>query len=203
MAHDHQGSSHWNAIFADKAPEQTSWFEQHPVRSLRLIEEHQSVPGALIDVGAGTSRLLDELLDRGWNDLSALDISAEALEVLRGRLGSKVTYLITDIRDFRPTRTYDVWHDRAVLHFLTNDDDRHGYVATCASALAPGGHAVIGAFAPNGPATCSGLPVRHYGPRDFLKLFSPQFELVASEATTHVTPWGSDQAFTWVVLRRR
>lgn len=133
-----------------------------------------------------------------------LDVSAEALEVVRGRLtGREVSYVVTDLLVWRPDRAYALWHDRAVLHFLTDPEDRERYVAVAASAVAPGGAAVLGIFAEDGPTECSGRPTARYAPDRLAALFEPAFALEHSEREEHVTPTGAVQQSTWALLRRR
>ena len=197
---------HWDDVYATKGTDRVSWFQARPATSLRLLEAFGETPPSLIDVGAGASTLVDELLVRGWTDITLLDISHEALDLVRTRLASRglaATAVACDLLTWEPDRTYDLWHDRAVLHFLTQPQDRARYVETAARAVRPGGHLVIGAFAEDGPRHCSGLPTARYRPDELASVFSADFELVHSEREGHHTPDGTVQSFTWAVLRRR
>jgi SAM-dependent methyltransferase len=199
-------STHWDNVFASKEPAETSWFQDDPTLSLALLDEWAHSSGSLIDIGAGSSRLAERLLDAGWRDISLLDVSAEALALTRRRLGDSsenLTFVNADVRHWTPSRHYDVWHDRAVLHFLVDAADCDHYVAAALRALSPGGILVIATFAADGPDQCSGLPVRRYGVDDLVKMFGPHFSLEDSRREEHVTPLGTVQPFTWVVLRRR
>ena len=160
----------------------------------------------MIDVGAGTSTLVDALLDAGWSDLTALDTSARALDEVRQRLGVRsamVSFVVADVKAWTPLRTYDSWHDRAVFHFLVDARDRDRYVATATRAVPPGGTLVIATFASDGPDQCSGLPTARYDAEDLAAQFHPAFALARQEREEHVTPGGVVQpGVTWTVLRR-
>ena len=195
-------SAFWDAVYAEKSADQTSWHQVQATMSLHLLERVPGVtppphPMHLIDIGAGRSPLASALLARDW-DVSLLDCSAIAL----ADAPPTATRIVTDVLTWRPDHRYDVWHDRAVLHFLTNDSDRARYAQIAAQAVAPGGRAIIGSFAPDGPEQCSGLPVRRASAAELAALFRHAFELELDESETHVTPWGAEQHFTWVVLRR-
>lgn len=201
------GATHWDAVHrGDEAGR--SWFQSQPTTSLRLIRElcpDPSEDGTVVDVGAGTSRLVDGLLAAGHRDVTLVDVSAAALDRVRDRLGvdARVHTVAGDVLAWQPERTFDVWHDRATLHFLIEDDELTAYAALARTAVAPGGHAVIATFASDGPSTCSALPVRGHDAAGLAALFEPGFELVHSERQEHTTPRGEHQPFTWVVLRRR
>jgi trans-aconitate methyltransferase len=199
-------STHWDGVFAGKGPEQMSWFQDDPTLSLALIRQWAGPGDSLIDIGAGSSFLVDRLIDLGWRDITLLDASDEALALARARLAGlmeHVTLVKADVRHWEPSRHYDVWHDRAVLHFLVEAAERKHYVDAVLHALSPGGILVIAAFAPDGPDQCSGLPVRRYGVDDLAKMFAPHLALEDSRREEHATPFGAVQPFTWVVLRRR
>jgi trans-aconitate methyltransferase len=199
-------SAHWNGVFADKGPDQMSWHQDEPALSLALIRQWAGPGDSVIDIGAGSSLLGDRLLDLGWSDVTLLDVSGEALALDRARLAGSmehVTLVNADVRHWMPKRRYDVWHDRAVLHFLVDAIDREHYVRAVLQALSRGGILVIAAFAPDGPDQCSGLAVRRYGVDDLVELFEPHFSLEDSRREEHATPFGTVQPFTWVVLRRR
>jgi 2-polyprenyl-3-methyl-5-hydroxy-6-metoxy-1,4-benzoquinol methylase len=198
--------NHWDGVY-DRTPwTDVSWYERDPATSLRLIEEVADGPSAaVVDVGAGASLLVDTLLAHGFTDLTVLDISERALSEVRQRLGKDaqlVTFVEQDVLTWTPDRHYDIWHDRAVFHFLTEPTDRGRYVEIAASAVRSGGSLVLATFAEDGPMQCSGLPVCRYSAEDLAEAFSASFSLTQHEREEHVTPRGVVQPFTWVVLRR-
>jgi hypothetical protein len=165
-----------------------------------------SAADALIDVGGGASPLTGALLDRGFRDLTVLDISAAGMRHARDRLGSRadqVHWLTADVLSWHPQRHYQAWHDRAVYHFLTIDEHRQQYLRTLDTATAPGAIAVFGCFAPDGPQRCSGLPVARYGPAQLGRQIGTKWQLISHDREEHITPAGSIQPFTWVALRRQ
>ena len=200
-----EGAAHWDAAY-ERGANQVSWFEDEARTSLDLIARAAVAPDTpVIDVGGGASPLTAELLDLGHTDLTVLDISQAALDAARARLGSRaaqVGWIRSDLRAWRPARDYGLWHDRAVLHFLTDPGDQRHYAALVARALAAGGHAVIGTFALDGPERCSGLPVTRHSPESLAGLLGDDFETIVAQHHTHTTPGGSRQAFTWIVARR-
>jgi len=195
---------HWDQVYALKAADEVSWYQSGAGLSIELIDKH-ATPGPLIDVGAGASVLVDHLLAAGRTDVTLLDVSAEGLEETRRRLGdaaSAVTFVVADLLTWRPLRQFAIWHDRAVFHFLTDPIDRDAYVRTVAAALAPQGVMVLGTFAADGPDQCSGLPTARYDAASLAALFSGSFSVETSTRELHRTPWGGEQPFTWLVLRR-
>ena len=201
-------SSHWDAVYSGKDEAGTSWFRPHLDESLRLIDA-LGLPrqAPVLDVGGGRSTLVEDLLERGFSDIGVMDLSAIALDATKQRLGVRaggVHWMTGDITEVElPAAYYALWHDRAVFHFLVDADDRARYAAAMAHAVRPGGHAVIGTFAADGPERCSGLPVSRYDAASLASAFAPEFEPVADSRDVHRTPSGSEQAFTYVVLRRR
>jgi len=198
-------STHWNDVYTTRAEDAVSWFEESPARSLAMIAQTGVAKGdPVIDIGGGLSRLADALLADGYADVSVLDISRAAIDRLVARNGAdaRLTGIVSDITTFAPARRYALWHDRAVLHFLTGETDRAAYHAALMAGLAPGGSVIAAAFAPDGPEKCSGLPVRRYGLDDFDAFFGPQFSRVSDERFTHVTPSGAEQRFQAVHYRR-
>jgi SAM-dependent methyltransferase len=197
---------HWEQVYARHPAESKSWFQVRPGVSLRLIEE--AAPGkdaAIIDVGGGASTLVDHLADDGYEDLTVLDISATALRTSRARLGNPlpgVQWIECDVLRFEPERRYDLWHDRALFHFMTQERQRAAYRDVLHRALAPGGRAVIATFAMDGPERCSGLPVRRYDGERLLEALGEDFILRAEEPEEHLTPGGELQAFTYFLLER-
>jgi SAM-dependent methyltransferase len=197
---------HWERVYQTKQPTEVSWYRPHLDVSLELIEE--AVPdraARIIDVGAGESTLIDDLLARGYQRLTAMDLSSTALAVARNRLGSaaaQVTWLQGDVRTFPfPRHEYDLWHDRAVFHFLTESADRAAYVRQVSQALRPGGHVIVAAFGPEGPLKCSGLEVVRYGAESLHDEFGPGFRLVSHRTELHQTPMGTTQQFTYCYCR--
>ena len=198
--------SHWEGVYTSKGDEQLSWFEETPALSLELIEMvgSTSSPG-IIDIAGGASRLAHCLVSRGYEDVTVLDISAAALARARSRMGDKagaVTWITADVTAWDPSRTYDIWHDRAGFHFLTLRADQMAYVARLRRALAEGGHAVIATFAPDGPERCSGLLVDRHDQSSLAAALGSGFALIDSRRHEHVTPWGAPQKFQFSTFRR-
>jgi SAM-dependent methyltransferase len=202
-----QAGDHWEQIYAARPSTEVSWYEPEPATSLRLIEALAPRPeSAVIDIGGGASFLVDRLVERGFTDLTVLDISAHALDEVRERLGSRadlVSLVHADVVTWRPDRRYDIWHDRAVFHFLTDPSTRNGYVNLAAKSVRAHGALIVGTFAEDGPTHCSGLPVTRYAPEELASVFSTSFALVEHEREEHLTPGGILQPLTWVTLRRR
>jgi hypothetical protein len=194
---------HWDAAYARSGAEGVSWHQDTPAISLALIDE-LGVPcdTPVLDVGGGASTLVDRLVERGFTDLSVLDTSLVALQQVRTRpSAAHVRLLNEDVLGWRPARRFGLWHDRAVLHFLVDVDDRDRYLATMRAAIGTGRHAIVGTFAADGPETCSGLPVVRYSPEELVATLGPGFELLATRREDHVTPRGVVQPFTWVAGR--
>ncbi|HXX89008.1 MAG TPA: class I SAM-dependent methyltransferase [Acidimicrobiales bacterium] len=195
---------HWDEAYTGRGVQDVSWFQAVPQMSLELLECLEvRTTASVLDVGAGASCLVDTLLDRGFDDLTVLDVSEVALHAVRDRLpaGAPVTLVRHDLLTWQPARRFDVWHDRAVLHFLVDEEDRRSYRRVLDSALAPEGAVVIATFAPDGPETCSGLPVSRYDADGLAALLGPAFAVVAVRHEEHVTPAGVVQPFTWVAAR--
>ena len=194
--------SHWDKVYRTKRPNEVSWYRPHLEVSLQLIEEAAPNRDAqIIDVGGGESTLVDDLLTRGYRNVSVLDVSATALDVAKERLGDRgdaVNWLCGDVTTIALTRHhYDVWHDRAVFHFLTAPTDRAAYVRQVARAVRPGGHVIVATFGPEGPTQCSGLNVVRYDPNSLHSEFGTSFQLVKHHTELHQTPAGSIQQFTY------
>ena len=192
---------HWETVYSNKAVDQVSWFQQHAASSLRLIKECADKDAHIIDVGGGASVLVDDLLDEGYQNLTVLDLSGSALETSRKRLGERaqsVQWIAADITQAElPAAAYDVWHDRAVFHFLTDPADRARYVAQVLKCVKPGGHVIVAAFGPGGPLQCSGLDVVRYAPDTLHAEFGAPFRLLKHETEIHQTPAGKEQEFVY------
>lgn len=200
--------AHWERVYTTKAAGEVSWFQSVPATSLRLVRqaaEPAAGPVSVLDVGAGASTLVDLLLANRITDVTVLDASQAALDLVAERLGElagRVTRVCADLLGWSPVRTYTIWHDRAVFHFLTEEADRTGYVALATAAVEPGGALVIATFAADGPTSCSGLPTARYDAAELATQFTAAFVLEHAEREEHRTPSGGIQPFTWVVLRR-
>ncbi len=198
-------SSFWEGVHDSKDVDGVSWWQSVPELSLGLVDETGvGLDEPIIDVGAGWSTLVDHLVERGYSDLMAIDLSATALQTVRERIGepgASVVLEVADVLDFRPGRQFALWHDRAVYHFLTEPDEREDYLLSLDRCLRPGGHLVVATFGPDGPDTCSGLPIVKYTHEQLAAEF-PDYELVSTAGEDHVTPWGNTQQFTAVLLRR-
>jgi SAM-dependent methyltransferase len=193
---------HWETIYRTKSPDRVSWFRPHLETSLALIERaahRRSAP--IIDVGGGASTLIDDLIQRGYRNLTILDISQAALAAAQSRLGSAaslVRWIRADItRAEFPQHSFDVWHDRAVFHFLTAAEDRLAYVRALTPAVSPGAHVIISTFGPEGPIRCSGLDVRRYDADSLQNELGAQFHLIESSTELHETPFGTTQQFLY------
>lgn len=197
---------HWDRVYKDHDETAVSWFQPEPSWSLTLLDALAVEPNAaIVDVGAGASRFVDALLNRGFLDVTIVDVAASALTVAQrrlGRLADQVQWVTADLIAWRPDRTFDVWHDRAAFHFLVDPADQARYVKIVESCLNVGGHAVIGTFAPDGPTHCSGLPTARYDATTLSDVFGPGFDVVESHREEHQTPTGAVQAFTWTALVR-
>ena len=202
---DSELTVHWDDAYA-QGETTRSWFETEPAMSLRMIDAAGvEATASVVDVGGGTSRLVDSLLVRGHTDLTVVDVSAAALRITQQRLGAAadtVRWVHADIREFAPGRVFDVWHDRAVLHFLTTEDDQHRYREVVDAASRPGTVAVFGCFAPDGPTHCSGLPVVRRDAADLAEFLGDDWARVTTERELHATPGGAVQPFTWAAFVR-
>ena len=203
-----QPKEHWEKIYETKPANSVSWFQEHAEQSLRLIRD-TGVPstGAIIDVGGGASTLVDDLLDAGYRSLTVLDLSGAALAAARKRLGARaklVRWIEANITSAKlPAHTYDVWHDRAVFHFLTAPEDRKAYIEAVSRAVKPGGHVIVATFAEDGPTECSGLPVMRYGAQQLHGQFGSLFRLLRHEQEEHHTPSGKVQKFVYCYCRKQ
>lgn len=202
-----QSKQHWEKVYETKSTDAVSWFQPHAESSLDFI--HATGAGkdaAIIDVGGGASTLVDDLVAEGYSDLTVLDLSAAALEAARKRLGERereVRWIEADIVEVDlPDNRYDVWHDRAVFHFLTGAEEREAYVRKVFCSVKPGGHVIVATFAEDGPEKCSGLPVMRYSPDGLHDEFGEAFTLMNHRKEAHHTPSGSVQQFVYCYCRR-
>ncbi len=198
-------TEHWDSRYRNVGAESVSWFQEQPTESLALLAALEVTPNAsLLDVGGGASRLVDHLIAAGYTDVTVLDLSQAALDVARARLPeAPVKWVCADVTKWEPARTWDVWHDRAVLHFLVDEDSRAAYLRTMRHALFPGGAIVIGTFAEDGPTQCSNLEVRRYSQAELVELLGETFEPLQVQRIMHQTPGGATQPFNWVAGRVR
>lgn len=200
------GHEHWDAIYGTKGAQDVSWYRPHLDRSLKFIDQAGLASNAeIIDVGGGASTLVDDLLARGYGNITVVDISEAAMKQAQTRLGSnaaRVAWIVGDVTQVElPHHRYDFWHDRAVFHFLTDDEARRRYVSRVRHALKPGGHIVVATFGPHGPEHCSGLPVVRYSPEGIHDEFGGQFAKAGSDSEVHHTPWGTEQEFVYCYCR--
>ena len=198
---DFDRKEHWEHIYSDKNSTEVSWYQQHPEISLELIKSTGVEKSArIIDIGGGASTLVDYLLSTGYENISVLDISRSAIEQAKQRLGeheSRIQWLEKDITAFVAQQKFDLWHDRAVFHFLTDAEDRLSYVKTISSSLCSGSHAIIATFNIDGPKKCSGLEIVRYSTESLSAVFSENFQLVDTRTEEHRTPGGATQSFVY------
>ena len=204
---------HWEEVYQNKSTDELTWYQRRPEISLELIERAASegddgVKVRLIDVGAGASTLEDHLVDDKRFELTALDIAGSALERIRERLGpvksAKIDWKTADLTDdVSPLGPFDIWHDRAVFHFLTDPADRAAYRGNLQRAVPSGGHAILSTFSLEGPEKCSGLPVRQYSAETLSEELGPDWRLLESHREDHPTPWGGTQNFVYGLFRRQ
>jgi trans-aconitate methyltransferase len=198
--------AHWENVYTTKDEHAVSWFQERPDISLDLIRATGvKTSASIIDIGGGTSRLVDALIDEGFEAITILDLSERALATSKARLGARgaqVQWVVADVTTWEPSQTYDVWHDRAALHFLTDLKDRAAYAERVSRAVRPGGHVIIGTFAPDGPERCSGLAVVRHDAATLGGLLGHSFELIESRRHDHQTPAGATQRFQFSRFRR-
>ncbi|OGT69876.1 MAG: methyltransferase [Gammaproteobacteria bacterium RIFCSPLOWO2_02_FULL_57_10] len=202
-----QSKQHWETVYTTKATDEVSWFQNHAELSLKIIRDSDiPLSGKIIDVGGGASTLVDDLLGAGYSNISVLDLSGAALAKAKARLGEKaaaIKWLEANILDVDlPANHYDVWHDRAVFHFLTTEAERHRYVEQVMRAVKPGGLVIVATFAEDGPEKCNGLPVMRYSTEALHSEFGDAFQLLGSEPEVHITPAGKEQKFVYCFCKR-
>lgn len=207
--------SHWENVYATKGEGEVSWYQENPAPSLELIAlAGLSEEASIIDIGGGASRLVDGLVERNFAQVTILDLSAAALDAAKARLkarlggqgmgdkGSGVKWVTADITSWEPNQTYDLWHDRAAFHFLTEPADQSAYLDRLRKAVKRGGHVVIGTFAPDGPEQCSGLPIVRYDAASLSAILGADFKLIDTRRHDHATPWGALQRFQFSTFCR-
>ena len=198
--------AHWESVYTTKTEKEVSWFEESPTISLDLIRSTGAgLDAPIIDIGGGASRLVDALVDDGFEAVTVLDLSKTALARAKARLGrrgTKVRWIVADVTTWETSETYEVWHDRAAFHFLTEPKDRAAYAERVARAVRPGGQVIIGTFAPDGPERCSGLPVVRHDAASLGEILGSAFELRESRLHAHQTPVGATQRFQFSRFRR-
>jgi 2-polyprenyl-3-methyl-5-hydroxy-6-metoxy-1,4-benzoquinol methylase len=198
--------AHWENVYRTKGENEVSWFQESPAPSLELIDlAAPASDAAIVDIGGGASRLVDRLQARGFKNVTVLDLSEAALAAAKVRLGDKaaqVQWVAADVTRWYPSQSFDIWHDRAAFHFLTDPADRAAYVARLNKSIKPGGSVIIGTFALDGPEKCSGLPVNRYDAASLGEVLGGGFELVHTRQHEHATPWAAIQRFQFSVFRR-
>ena len=201
--------AHWDEVWATCDPTNVSWYQATPERSIALVASTGTGPtDPVVDIGGGVSRLVIGLAQHGFRDLTVVDIAAAALHLLDVELEAavgdhQVALVCSDILDWRPTRPYALWHDRAVNHFLVEPEHRHAYASILTDAVQSGGHVILAAFSPDGPDRCSGLPVHRSQPGQLAHEFAPAFDLRSVTIEQHRTPWNTTQSFQYLLLHRR
>lgn len=197
--------AHWQGVYTTKKEDGVSWFQETPTPSLELLALANATDNSvIIDIGGGASRLVDALVKKGYRDVTVLDLSEAALEAARTRLASKaqqVHWIVADVTAWKPARQYDIWHDRAAFHFLTEAVDQLAYADRLRQALRLGGYAIIGTFALDGPEKCSNLPVQRHDAKSLAAILGDTFTLVDTRRHEHVTPWDSVQRFQFSTFR--
>jgi SAM-dependent methyltransferase len=198
--------AHWENVYSTKGEREVSWYQESPAPSLELIAlAGLSADASIIDIGGGASRLVDALVDQNVRRITVLDLSAAALDAARHRLGDKgadVEWVVADVTTWEPSKTYDLWHDRAAFHFLTDPADQSAYVDRLKKAVKAGGWAIIGTFALDGPEKCSGLPIVRYDAVSLAAILGTDFKLIDTRRHDHTTPWGAMQRFQFSTFRR-
>lgn len=199
--------SHWENIYSEKEFGDTSWFQEKPEISLNIIQSlGLSKKARILDVGGGDSYLGDHLLELGYKNISVLDISETAIEKAKERLGEKseqVNWICSDVTEYNFKQEFEVWHDRAAFHFLTEDSRVESYISKLRISLRSGGYFILGTFSENGPDSCSGIEIRKYSSKDMHELFEKDFEIVRLENLDHKTPWNAVQNFTFGLFRKK
>ena len=202
-----KNQEHWEKVYLEKQPIEVSWYEPMPEVSLNLIRGlHLDKDAAIIDIGGGDSFLAEFLVSEGYNNVTVVDISSNALERARQRMCEKadeVTWIVADASEFKADRQYDLWHDRATFHFFTDSEKREKYLQQLRQAVKPGGFVILGTFSENGPTKCSGLEINQYSVGDMQQLFTEDFNVLSGANVDHKTPSGAVQNFTFCSFQRK
>ena len=200
-------SKYWNDIYKNKSESQMSWFQDAPKTSLELIEEFKTPKDAsIIDIGGGDSKFGDQMFQLGYQNISVLDISEESIKKAKLRLGEQsqlINWIVSDVTKFAPTKRYDLWHDRATFHFLTDKSDVEKYLQVASHSLNDHGNLIVSTFSDTGPEKCSGLQIQQYSEIDLKTVFEKYFDNIKCLETTHRTPWGSEQNFIFCGFKKR
>ena len=198
---------HWDNIYSTKAEEEVSWFQPYPKTSMEFVELFKlSLDANIIDIGGGDSHFVDALLDKGYQNIWVLDISAHAIERAKRRLGeraSKVQWIISDVTEFEPPVPFDFWHDRAAFHFLTTEDKIYKYVSIAEDAITKDGYLILGTFSENGPTKCSGLEIQQYSEASMSARFEVAFDRIKCVQEDHVTPFNTRQNFLFCSFKKK
>lgn len=198
--------SHWENVFATKQPNEVSWTQEYPKTAIDYLENlHLSKTANIIDIGGGDSNLVDALLDKGYQNIWVLDISEFALERVKKRLGDKahlIHWIVSDITEFKPEVKFDFWHDRAVFHFLTEEESINKYVAIIGNSINQNGNFLLGTFSENGPLKCSGLEIKQYSENAMKQTFSENFQAVKCFTENHTTPFDTTQNFQFCGFKK-
>ena len=198
--------AHWENVYQTKDVTKVNWYQPVPETSLRLIEKlNMPASSKIIDIGSGNSNLSDYLLEKGYSEITLVDISEESLENAKKRLGNKskqIEFLTADVASFTPSKKYDLWHDRAVFHFLTDEKDTQNYVNTASESISTGGYLIIGTFSNNGPDECSGLQVQQYSEKEMTSTFNTTFRKIECFTENHKTPSGGSQNFLFCIFQK-
>jgi 2-polyprenyl-3-methyl-5-hydroxy-6-metoxy-1,4-benzoquinol methylase len=198
---------HWENVFGTKAPEEVSWFQNYPKTSIEFVDLFNlPLDANIIDIGGGDSHFVDALLDKGFKNIYVLDISSNAIERAKQRLGksaSNVNWIVSDITEFEPQVQFDLWHDRAAFHFLTAGESIYKYVSIAEDAIKKGGYLILGTFSENGPKKCSGLEIKQYSEASMSARFEVSFDRVKCITEDHVTPFNTIQNFLFCSFRKK
>ncbi|MDB2562300.1 class I SAM-dependent methyltransferase [Sulfurimonas sp.] len=196
--------NHWENIYKTKDVTQVFWYQSSPYKSVELIKEYLNIDSKVIDIGCGTSYLVDTLLEEGYSNISVLDISRNSLEILKNRIkSSKINFICSDILDFKSNEKFDIWHDRAVFHFLQNKEDKTKYFEILSDSLKDGGVCILSTFRVDGDVSCAGLDVVQYDAKIIQNILPKSLKLVSYEDYTHITPKDTEQKYIYFVLQKR
>ena len=197
---------HWEKIYSSKAPEEVSWYQQYPKTSMEFLDYFNlPLSASIIDIGAGDSFFVDALLEKGYSNIYVLDISSNAIERAKKRLGknaSKIHWIVSDVTEFKPMVQFDFWHDRAAFHFLTSPENILKYISITREAIKNDGYLVLGTFSENGPVKCSGLEIQHYSEASMSDKFEPAFHKIRCVTEDHITPFNTSQNFLFCSFKR-